>query len=109
MIEPIKHTLYQGIVFMELCLNHLVKEEFQHLGYLILNSKHDQNYIIVTKIMNDSPIHRENILIQGDIITKVNGKKFNSLANFEKILLKNKDEFNILEINNNKEIYIRNA
>ena len=108
-IEPITYTLFQGIVFMELCLNHLIKEEFQHLGFLILNSKHDQNYIIVTKIMNDSPLHRENILTQGDIITKVNGDKFNNLVNFEKILQKNKGEFNILEINNNKEIYIRNA
>lgn len=107
MIEPIRHFLFQGIVFMELCLNHLVLEEFQHLGYLIINSLHDKNYIIVTKIMNDSPIHREHTLEQGDIINKINGKTFQNLQDFQK-LLRTSETFYILEINGNKEIYINN-
>jgi S1-C subfamily serine protease len=106
-IEPINYVLFQGIVFMDLCLNHLVLEEFQHLGYLIINSLHDINYVIVTKIMNDSPVHLENILIPGDIITKLNGKKFKNLHDFKK-LVRNSEKYYILEINGNKDIYITN-
>jgi S1-C subfamily serine protease len=94
-----------GLIVMNLCINTILLLDHKniHLDNYLKEQNIMKKHIIVTNILKGCYIERINILKQGDIITKVNDKRVNTVDDFRKYFVKPiNNKFIKIETINNK-------
>ncbi len=99
--DPVKYVAFGGIVFMNLSMNHIMMQEFNHLFYNFLN-KLDKSAVIITKILPSS-IKIDGLLTEGDVIEQINGIQITNILEVEEAL---KKPINKINKNGDPECYI---
>ncbi len=82
--EPVKYEVFGGMVVMELALNH-VAQMLQHAPHLFKYAEPEHQFepsLIITHVLQNSQASKARTLFPGAIITEVNGKKVQTLADF---------------------------
>ena len=106
--EKVDYEVIGGLVIMNLSLNHLHNHDLlndKNMKYLKLSNRVDPK-LIIANILIGSSVSTDEILKQGEIISKVNNIKVNTLKDFrnsfKKILKNKKGKFIKIETENNK-------
>lgn len=94
---------HEGMIFMDLTLNHLEKRELKNpeTAKFLLEKNQSEGKVILVNILSESRVNDWKIFSKGDIITHVNNKKVSNI-NTMKELLKKKLKCGSISIKNSK-------
>jgi len=98
--ENIDYEIFGGMIFMDLCKNHLALYDNSNIinltSYNLLKNQR-KNRVIVTNIFKGSAISKLENLMSGDLIKVINNKEINSLQDLRKLInsLSINDYFNM--------------
>lgn len=107
--EKIDYVIMGGIVFMELCMNHLEEDEEEetyaghqavHLANFIADSMALESTVVITHISPHSHVSTQQNIVPFDRILKINNRKIKTLKD-----IKADTDFISIETQNDKHIF----
>lgn len=116
--EKIDYCIVGGVVFMELCINHLEEDEDEetyagHQTIHLLNHMSEtmsmQPVVVVTHMELQSHVSNQKNLNTFDRIVKINNKKIKTVQDIQRIISNSDDKYIKIETQNDKHIFCVNA
>lgn len=87
--ENIEHEIFAGMIFMDLCKNHLSIYENSnvlHLTKYHLSKNQREQRLIVSNIFKGSFVSKLENIIPGDLVISINDKNINTLEEFRNLI-----------------------
>ena len=84
--ENVPFEVFGGIVFMDLALNHIPLMRLRLLKYLEPKNRFTQK-IVISKVLPGSDAFKQEVLSDGDIVTKVNDRAVSTMDDLREALL----------------------
>lgn len=112
--EEIDYFIVGGVVFMDLCMNHLEEDEDEetyagyqavHLANFITDTMSLTPCVVVTHINPQSHVYNQKNLKTFDRILKINNKKIKTVADIKKIVENLKENYIKIETHNDKHTF----
>ena len=85
--KSLPYIFIGSMILMKLTVNHILMDQYKDLRYLIDNHKLEQPRVIITHIYYEHGDMMYNIVEEGDIIKKINGRKIYKIKDVEKAIL----------------------
>ena len=86
-IEEITYEIFGALVFMNLSLNHLEKEEFLPLAYLLIQNKIGDGKVIISHQFPNSNISHYDIITPGQVVQSLNNIKISNIKDLRKAMM----------------------
>ena len=111
--EPIEYVIMGGMVFMELCMNHLEEDEDEetyaghqavHLANFIADTMGLEPTVVMTHISPHSHVSTQQNIIPFDRIVKINNRKVKRLSDIQA-----ETDFITIETQNDKHVFSSKA
>lgn len=87
-IDKVDYEIFGGMILMNLTINHLLRPEFQHLVYLMVNEQIYEPQLVITHIFPNSKISEYDTIKPYSLIQSINGITVNSLKGFRDAIKK---------------------
>ncbi len=109
-IDKIDYETFGGLILMNLCINHLEREEFLNLTYLIDNQQIFKPQLVITHIFPNSKIAEYDTIQPQTLIESINGIKVRTLDEFrnaiKKPIIKNNKYYILIQTSNNDQVIL---